>query len=121
MPLGELKAIVCAVAALIENAPASEAHIRARSLDYQINFDVEARAAEAILVTFKTSAVTQVGGGENNGLELAERHVVTDVRSLGPVAGTSRFTAPVPETGYGCALLVQEKNAGRILGGAYCQ
>ena len=108
------------VESLVANAEASPAGISSQRLDDQLTFTVDASKAEVYLVTFKNAAVTQVGGGENHGLELAERHIVTDHRKLGDATPGARFSAPAPEPGFGCALLVQSQNTGPIIGAAYC-
>lgn len=73
--------------------------------------------AETMLVHFRKSAATKVGGGENHGRQLSSANVVVRTQKLG--AGAAWTVAP-PAAGDGCALIVQERNAGRILGAAYC-
>jgi hypothetical protein len=76
---------------------------------------------DAVLVTFAPRAVTVVSGGDNAGVTFRETNVVTKVSRMavngdGPV--DADFNAP--PKGYSCAVLVQEKNRGRILAAQYC-
>jgi hypothetical protein len=76
---------------------------------------------DAVLVTFAPRAVTVVSGGDNAGVTFRETNVVTNVARIavkgdGPV--DADFNAP--PKGYSCAVLVQEKNRGRILAAQYC-
>jgi hypothetical protein len=76
---------------------------------------------DAVLVTFAPRAVTVVSGGDNAGVTFRETNVVTSVsriavKGAGPV--DADFNAP--PKGYSCAVLVQEKNRGRILAAQYC-
>ena len=78
-------------------------------------------AYDAILVTFAPRAITVVSGGDNAGMTFRETNVVTSVTRMavngaGPV--DADFNAP--PKGYSCAVLVQEKNRGRIMAAQYC-
>ncbi|MGE0417923.1 MAG: DUF1223 domain-containing protein [Acetobacteraceae bacterium] len=72
-------------------------------------------AAVALMVTYDAAQVTAVRGGENGGRRLREYRVVRSVRPLNPFAGT--VSAPLPGTGQGVALLVQD-SAWRVIGAA---
>lgn len=106
---------------LIDRAAASKARIEAKRSEDHIMFSLAGPEAEVILVRFQKSAMTRVRGGENQGHELAEVNVVTSFKKIGAIEnGHAEFTVKIPETGDGCALLVQEPNTGAIRGGAYC-
>lgn len=76
---------------------------------------------KAILVTFKKTATTRVGGGENHGKELREANIVTDFQVLKPIrANSANYQTKMPPKGFGCALLLQEKDGGPILAASYC-
>lgn len=106
---------------LIAAADRLPARIDATKVDGDIMFKLSGVSAEALLVTFQRSATTRVGGGENNGRDLSESHVVTAHRKLGDVkAGETEFMASAPAAGFGCALLLQDKSSRKILGAAYC-
>ena len=124
---------VQALDAIIEEARGADrltrrAAVSAERKGDKIMFRVDARTvdsardAEAVLVTFIRSIATRVGGGENNGRTLAESHVVTDVMPLGPILGSEAvFSAAAPRGDHlGCALLVEKKAGGAILGAQYC-
>jgi hypothetical protein len=75
------------------------------------------RDAEALLVSFRLDAATDVKGGENKGRKLNSAHIVTGTRKLG--AGPE-FKVPLPAAGEGCALLIQPREPGPVLAAAYC-
>jgi hypothetical protein len=75
------------------------------------------RAVEALLVTYRLAATTEVKGGENHGRRLSSAHLVTAAKKLG--AGPA-FSVAVPNNGEGCAILVSEPGQGRILAAANC-
>lgn len=72
------------------------------------------------LVTFRRSATTRIGGGENARAELAEAHVVTGVTSLGRLAASeTAFSVATPNAFEGCAILVESED-GAPLAARYC-
>jgi hypothetical protein len=76
---------------------------------------------EVILVIFRNFASTDVTGGENFGRRFDEPHVVTEIRTLGDVTHRrERFEFDAPPDGMGCAVLVQERGQGVIVGARYC-
>ncbi len=84
-----------------------------------IRFAVEGapKSAEALLVTYRLGATTDVKGGENNGRKLSSAHLVVSAKKLAP--GPSLATS-LPAENEGCALLLTEPNQGRILAAAAC-
>jgi len=79
--------------------------------------------AEVFLVNFLKKATTRVTSGENHDKTLHSAHVVTGLQKVGDWNGTEASYAlpPGPEADAGCAILVQAKNQGRILGAALCR
>ncbi len=97
--------------------------IMARLVDGAPDFRIYDAPAgtEALLVSFMRSAITEVPAGENKGRTLPEVNNVMDVKIIPRDPKTPwTIAAPPPGKGYGCALLIQEANAGPILAGAYC-
>ena len=87
-----------------------------------VHFDVAANpGGNAYLVSFRKAITTPVRGGENAGVELRDVNVVTKLQKLGAVRrlGAS-YSVDLPESGYGCALLIQEPGQGPIVDAAYC-
>lgn len=108
------------IARLLKDAAARSAAVRigVSKTGARLAFDVSGAPADAelFLVTFKRTADTRVGGGENHGRSLQSAHLVTALAKL----DRKSPSAAAPATGEGCALLVQERGQGRILAGAYC-
>lgn len=76
---------------------------------------------DALLVKFRRSAITKVGGGDNAGVTFREANVVRDVASLATDhTGPGDFSFDAPADGLDCAVLVQERNHGRIVAARYC-
>jgi hypothetical protein len=96
----------------------SSVRIRPNKTAAGLSFVVTGAPAKAdiFLVSFRLTAATRVGGGENNGRALESAHVVTGLTKLDRKAPA----AATPASGHGCAVLVQEPEQGRILAGAYC-
>ncbi|HEV7689256.1 MAG TPA: DUF1223 domain-containing protein [Hyphomonadaceae bacterium] len=88
-----------------------------RTTDIRFKATGAPKDAEALLVTFRLDAATDVKGGENKGRKLNSAHIVTGARRLG--AGPA-FSVPLPAQGEGCALLIQPKMPGPVLAAAYC-
>lgn len=72
-------------------------------------------SAEFFVVTFRKLAETEVGGGENHGRKLNSAHLVIGMQRVSP-----GLAFPSPSESEGCAVIVQEQDQGRVLGGAYC-
>ncbi len=76
---------------------------------------------DALLVKFRRSATTEVGGGDNAGVTFREANVVRAVSSLAKDhSGPGDFSFSAPGGGLDCAVLVQERNNGRIVAARYC-
>ena len=81
------------------------------------------RSADLWLVHFKLREETRVRGGENRGKTLINHHIVTGMTALGsaPLDGElvllDTLTRAPDE---GCAILVQARDQGPILGAALC-
>ncbi len=75
------------------------------------------------LVRFIRERTTEVLRGENNGKTLTSHNIVTELTPIGRWDGT-RATFDVPALGLaaeeGCAILVQARGQGPILGAALC-
>ena len=78
--------------------------------------------ANLLLITYDDYRETQVTRGENAGKFLTHRHVVRSMENIGTWDGSQvHLTRPTPETmsdRAGCAVLVQARHDGRILGAA---
>jgi hypothetical protein len=98
-------------------APAAVSLTATRGKDIRFVSTGAPKGAEALLVTFRLDAATDVKGGENKGRKLNSAHIVTGARKLG--AGPA-FSIPLPAEGEGCALLIQPKQPGPVLAAAYC-
>lgn len=76
---------------------------------------------DAYVVSFRRQAVTKVSAGDNAGLTFRETNVV---RAIEPLAadhsGPGNFTFAAPANGLGCAVIVQERELGRIVAARYC-
>lgn len=98
-------------------APAKVTLAAVRGADIRFTATGAPKDAEAVLVTFRLDAATDVKGGENKGRKLNSAHIVTGARKLGSGAA---FSVPLPGPGEGCALLIQPKQPGPVLAAAYC-
>ena len=75
------------------------------------------------LVVFDEETVTRVTAGENKGKTLPSHHVVRNLARLGDWNGeAASFQVPAGsrQEGQGCAILIQDDQAGPILGAASC-
>lgn len=94
-----------------------------RAEDGAITFDIgeSENGGNAYLVTFMPEIMTDVTGGENTGRQYYGINAVKKMQPLGTVrrVGAS-VTVESPAEGYGCALIVQEPNQGRIITARYC-
>ncbi len=76
---------------------------------------------DASVVSFRRAAVTKVVGGDNAGLVFREANVVRAVTTLlDNHDGPAEFTFRPPKKGLDCAVIVQERNHGRIVAARYC-
>lgn len=78
--------------------------------------------AETLFVKMLKQEATNIKGGENKGRSTQSRNVAVDAKLIGDWAGQRQiYSAPIlPSADYTCAIIVQEKSMGRILGAAYC-
>jgi len=83
--------------------------------------DMDATEAETMIVTLLKAEDTDIQGGENKGLSVESKNVAVDAQTLGAWTGskTTYRASAMPEK-YTCAVIVQEKNKGRVLAAAYC-
>jgi len=76
---------------------------------------------DAYAVSFRPRAVTEVESGDNADLTFDELNVVTEFTMLASgVEGASTHSFPRPAEGEDCAVLVQERDQGRIVAARYC-
>jgi hypothetical protein len=109
-----------AIERLIGSAAKAPSKVRlaaTRATDIRFTATGAPKDAEALLVTFRLDAATDVKGGENKGRKLSSAHIVTGARKLG--AGPA-FSVPLPAQGEGCALLIQPRQPGAVIAAAYC-
>lgn len=107
-----------AIDGLIRNTPNLKVTLAAtRARDIRFTATDIPKDAEAMLVSFRLDAATEVKGGENKGRKLNSAHIVTGVRKLG---GGKVFNISLPAQGEGCALVISPKQAGPVLAAAYC-
>lgn len=112
---------------LVQRSPEADATINFRvdEAGYQIEIspkgDVIPTDAEAVLITLLKHEETEIKGGENKGLVTRARNIAVQADTLGPWSGTEQmFTATTMAENYTCAVIVQEKNMGRVLAASYC-
>lgn len=91
-------------------------------LELQIDDAGQRVDAEIYLVTYDDFRESQVTRGENAGKTLTHRHVVRSMESLGAWDGSAvklvRDVPPLQSDRAGCAVLVQARDTGVILGAA---
>lgn len=85
--------------------------------------DAPAEGATVWLAIFDDEQRTQIERGENSGRELIDSHVVREFVSLGTWEGAAMelpvdLASAIDQGRGGCAIIVQEGRAGRILGAA---
>lgn len=90
-----------------------------RSAGGNVAFSVDG-PGDVFIVYFKPQSETAVAGGENAGRKFNDVNIVTDVAPLGAASVGARFTAPAPDKGKRCAVLVQAPDQGRIHAAQYC-
>lgn len=71
------------------------------------------------LVYFQRSTKTSISAGHNHGIEFVNANVVFEVETLA-LNGAEPLMRPAPETGMGCAILVQETGQGPVRAAKYC-
>lgn len=87
-----------------------------------VQVDGEADARQGVwLVRFVEARTTEVLRGENHGKELTNHHVAVDLEKLGEwQQGPASFAFSAPESGMGCAVLIQDARNGRVSGAGLC-
>ena len=111
------------IQALIADAPAKRTPIAATSDNQAVRFEVgeSPEGGNAYLVTFQKQLITDVTSGKNAGKTFNEVNVVTDVTPLGVVRRRgATFSAPAPQDGEGCALIVEQPGQTGVVAAAYC-
>jgi len=115
------------IARMIAAAPPALANIdfSQNTNGYSINVspkdDMDTTDAETMIVTLLKAEDTNIQGGENKGLSVISKNVAVDAQTLGDWTGSATtYQASVMPENYTCAVIVQEKNKGRVLGAAYC-
>ena len=102
----------------LEVAPVAESSDR-RIM--RVRIDRVGAPYDVYAVAFRRRAVTNVEGGDNAGVTFREANVVTGVnRIAGGQEIGGEFTFEAPSGGHDCAVLVQERNQGRIVAAQYC-
>lgn len=77
--------------------------------------------AETLFVKMLKQEATDIQGGENKGRSTKSRNVAVDAKLIGDWTGQAQvYSAPMLPSEYTCAVIVQEKSMGRILGASYC-
>lgn len=99
------------------------AQIDSQNVKVDIAGDFDANAL-VWLAVFNRETVTEVARGENHGKTMRNHHVV---RELTPIAdwrsggGTTNIDVPaLLKSNTGCAVFVQDRDNGQILGASYC-
>lgn len=89
----------------------------------RIGLSGDAEPVDVWLVRFVRKRLTEVRAGENKGKDLVNHNVVTEMRRIGRWEGTPGAIA-VPDfslgEGEGCAVLVQDRRQGPVIGAALC-
>ena len=116
------------VSRMIASAPAAEAAIRFEMENDRYNISVTPLTSAAASIQAETMIVmlvkedsNDIAAGENKGLSVKSRNVAVSADTLGAWTGTMETyrTEMMPE-GYSCAVIVQERAKGRVLGASYC-
>ena len=89
----------------------------------RVDLSGKAEPGEVWLVRFIARSLTEVRAGENKGKDLVNHHVVTELRRIGRWNGHGTMLS-VPDfvlaRGEGCAVLVQDRHQGPMIGAALC-
>lgn len=107
------------IGSLIEAAKSHAAPARLAGEGEGLSVVAAPSGAKLRIVTFRRSATTAVGGGENHRRQLAEANVVTGSRVLGLAREGNSVPAPALKDGEGAALLIEDGRTGAVLAGAY--
>jgi len=100
---------------LIDVTPERDGVIRTRIENVGAPYD-------ALIVRFRPSVETAIAGGDNAGVTFREANVVRSVEALAHShRGVGEFAFAAPGDGLNCAVIVQERNHGRIVGARYCK
>lgn len=87
----------------------------------RVTIDGVASSYDAYAVAFRRAAMTEIEGGDNAGVTMREANVVRGVRMLAQGAtGPGAFSFSAPPEGLDCAVIVHERNQGRIVAARYC-
>lgn len=77
---------------------------------------------DAVMVSFSPKATTQVAAGDNAGLTFREANVVRAVHLIAKdQSGAGAFSFKAPAQDLDCAVLVHERNTGRVVAARYCE
>ncbi|MBL6931381.1 MAG: DUF1223 domain-containing protein [Rhodospirillales bacterium] len=78
-----------------------------------------AMKADVYMVVFDNEHVTKVKKGENRGKTITNRNVVRALKHIGTWQGEAvSISSPLDESGDACAVIVQSRTSGAILGAA---
>lgn len=82
----------------------------------------ELSGVSVVLVRYIDKASTLITGGENRNKVLENRHIVTDLQTIGRVmpVGDLVFNIATPPPGQGCVVLVQEAVLTPVYAAAAC-
>ena len=112
---------------LVERAPAASADILVQAsqggytIEVNPKTDIDSANAEAMLITLLKHEETEISSGENKGLITHARNIAVKADKLGAWTGTKQvYRAAAMADEYTCAIIVQEKNMGRVLAASYC-
>lgn len=112
---------------LIERAPAPYADIDVTTNESGIMVSISADGepqemeAEVMLVDLISFASNEILGGENRGSTASSRNIAISNDTLGAWTGSPEtYRARKMDEDHSCAVIVQEKGTGRILGASYC-
>ncbi len=110
--------------ALDKNVPEMEIEIERLDGDLEISLAGVDASASVWLAYFDRHQVTDVSAGENKGKTMENHHVVRSFKEVGQVSAGQpallRVAAAATSDNTGCAVLVQDRSLGRMLGAAYC-
>jgi hypothetical protein len=75
--------------------------------------------ADIYMVVFDSEHVTDIKRGENTGKTITNRNVVRTLKRIGSWDGKStKLSSPLSEKGDACAVIIQSKKTGAIIGAA---
>lgn len=115
------------VTRMINAAPPADAYVQIEKGHQGYNIKVSPLNetsdinAEAMVVTLLSESATDIRGGENKGLSVKGRNIAVDTEMLGEWSGKEKtYQAAQMSEGYSCAVIVQDRDKGKILGASYC-